>query len=540
MPPPATLDETLFGEFMARAAQAGSTVAIQTLAAKLSTDQSRPEVWQRLAARMMQSGYFSIAVNFLDIAIRRFSSVDELRYLRGNALRLSARSAEAEQDFRHILSTVPNHRNAALSLAAMLREDGRLSAATLVIVNAWNVDRGDSSEAIEELVFLRECGAYRQACELAVAEHERHPDNADIAALAGEFALTTGEFALARKCLLSALDRDRRKSACWLRLAFCQRFSHHDDLDLRRIEDAWQSRVLDPQSHICAGFALGKALDDLADYGRAVMVLREANAIAAAQTSWRSEHWQTFVKCQVAEPRLPQVDTARDFSPLFVIGLPRTGTTLISSLLGRDRRVRERGELNWIGGMYALLAKQRRLHDPSALSRVATLVLAQMRQDDEPALWYLDKNPLNFRYLNLIEALFPQAKIIHCRRQHGDTALSLWMQYFAHEDLGFSYDFSMIDNFFEGYERLTAHWRKTLRLQICDVDYESLVEDTATTLHRVKEFLELPFSSDATQPLSESVITTASVWQARQSVYTTSIGRSRRYASYLPELARFQ
>jgi hypothetical protein len=284
---------------------------------------------------------------------------------------------------------------------------------------------------------------------------------------------------------------------------------------------------------------LGKALDDLADYAGAAAVLREANAAMAARTSWRPERWQQFVEQQLAGRGLPRVEPVHGFAPVFVIGLPRTGTTLITSLLSRDPRLRDRGELNWIGSMHALLASQDKLYDPEALSKVAALVSAQMRRDDAPATWYLDKNPLNFRYLDLIAALFPQAKIIHCRRQLSDTALSLWMQHFVHEDLGFSYDFSSIATFARGYERLLEHWRKVLPVQVLDLDYEVMVRDTDTTLGRVQAFLGATPIEVVPQSTSPGVITTASVWQARQPVYTRSIGRWHQYVPYVPELATF-
>ena len=217
---------------------------------------------------------------------------------------------------------------------------------------------------------------------------------------------------------------------------------------------------------------------------------------------------------------------------------PDDQTTLVASLLARDPRLRDRGELNWIDGMYQLLASQGRLHDVRAISRVSEIVSAQMRQDDAPASWYLDKNPLNFRHLNLIAAMFPNAKIIHCRRDRRDTALSLWMQHFAHGDLDFSYEFSRIAAFESGYQRLVRHWRDALPLDFLDVDYESLVTDTPSSVDRMREFLGMLSPEVPVEHAASSAITTASVWQVRQPVYTSSIGRWKNYEGHLPQLRR--
>lgn len=353
-----------------------------------------------------------------------------------------------------------------------------------------------------------------------------------------EFALATGEFDAAREALHAALDGNRADGVSWLRLSYCRRFATRDDPDVRRIERAWQGGSLDPALRIFVGFALGKVLDDIGERAEAVSVLRMVNAAAAVRASWDAEAWSSFVNRQLREKALPKTAPAPDQVPVFMVGLPRTGTTLAASLLARDGQLRNRGELNWVDAMYKLLATQGTLHDRAALSVVAGLVGAQLRQDDSPARWYLDKNPLNFRYLNLVAALFPNAKVIICRRNLRDTALSLWRQHFAHADLGFSYDFSSIAAFLKGHDRLLAHWRDTLPLEFFDLEYEALATEPGETLRALRNFLGMTADGNERGTQVKQVVTTASVWQVRQPIYTSSIGRWADYAEYLPELER--
>ena len=233
--------------------------------------------------------------------------------------------------------------------------------------------------------------------------------------------------------------------------------------------------------------------------------------------------------------KLPAIDAVEDFSPVFVVGMPRTGTTLTAKLLGDSGSVRDRGELNWIAGIRGLLVEQNRLRDPAALASAAHIIAAQMRRDDAPARWYLDKNPMNFRHLDFVAALFPHAKVIHCRRGARDTALSLWTQHFAHTDLGFAYAFGDIAQALTGHARLMEHWRTTLALPILDLDYETLVADSAGSQRRLLEFSGLP-DDPSLQARPATPIVAASVWQARQPVYASSLGRWRNYAQHLPEL----
>ena len=288
---------------------------------------------------------------------------------------------------------------------------------------------------------------------------------------------------------------------------------------------------IDVESSI--GFGLGKALDDLGEIAEASTILAQANARWHAAHPWNAAAWQQFVESQLG-PGISAVATiSAQTTPVFIVGLPRSGTTLAASLLARDAQVRARGELNWIAAIAQRLGAQ---PEAATLSTAGNFYLQQLRQDDAPASYYIDKNPLNSRHLGLIAAMLPQARIIHCRRDLRDTALSLWSQHFAHEDMAWSYDFGDIAAFAKGHARLMRHWKAQLDLPIFELDYEALVDDTEGTLGRVRQFLGLDATSSSAQDVSAQVFATASVWQARQKVHGRSVERWRRYAAQLPGL----
>ena len=458
-------------------------------------------------------------------------------YARGNALRLSGDIAAAEAELRRALALDPVHHDAAWSLAHLLREAGRYGAAMTVVCDLWKHASFGADAVLAALGFLLECSAHLQAWPLVHEARQHWPHDARIAARAGEIALALGAFDEAAEHLRAALDLDPRHGAAWLRLAQCQRFTSADDADVRRFARAAGDSALDAPARGCAGFAYAKALDDLGEYARAVAALRAANASARAAQSWDSDAWQRFVAQRLSAASLPARSASDDFVPVFIVGLPRTGTTLVAGTLTRFADVRTRGELNWIDALFAHLQEQNRLREPDALTAVANLIRAHMVRDDAPARFYIDKNPLNFRYLDFITALFPQAKIVHCRRNACATALSLWMQHFAHEDLSFAYDFANIAAFAHGYRRLMTHWRNVLRGSILDIDYEDFVQHPERERLRLGAFLGAPLAQSPGD--GPDAITTASVWQARQPVHTGSVERWRRYIPFLPELARF-
>jgi tetratricopeptide (TPR) repeat protein len=534
-----TIDE-VFADYSAGAARSGPLLPLASLLVRLREPLRDAAFWAGLGNAMLRNGFADPAAAMLAAALAHYPDDIQLRYLRGNALRVAQRLDEAERELRGALARAPGHRQAALSLAFMLREQGRIDAAGDLVLAQWRADHGSADGTLELLEFLRGSGAQRQARALAADAHAAWPGHARIAAIAGELDLAFGEFATAQILLREAIQRDPAQSSAWLRLSYCRRCEDANDADLGLLRSGWEDPHLAAPSRICAGFGLGKFLDDLDDCAQASAVLRTANALALAQSAWRPDTWRALLDAQIARPPLPALDPPAGFTPLFIVGLPRTGTTLVATRLAGHADVHDRGELNWIGAMYEHLAGQNALGDRAALQSVAALVAAQMRRDDAPARCYIDKNPLNFRYLNLILALFPTARIVHCRRNRRDTGLSLWSQHFAHPDLAFSYSFDAIAQVARDEQRYIAHWRATLGAPILDVDYESLVTDPQPQLARIAAFAGLADGAAVEGASISEVITTASVWQARQPIHSRAIGRWQRYAQYIPELARIE
>jgi hypothetical protein len=175
------------------------------------------------------------------------------------------------------------------------------------------------------------------------------------------------------------------------------------------------------------------------------------------------------------------------------------------------------------------------------LQRAATRYVAQARRDDAgEAYWFIDKQPLNFRYVDLALALFPDARIVLCQRSPRDTALSLWMQCFLEDVQGYAYDFGDIALVMRDCERLMAHWRQRFHASIRNIRYEELVSRPGPVVDELAGWMGLPTADPAIIPHSmpASTISTASLWQARQPVNVRSIGRWQHYASCIPELMK--
>lgn len=449
-------------------------------------------------------------------------------------------TARAESLLRRLIAQAPEREDVAELLAEVLRSQGRLGAAATTMLALAERSGFDATVALHAAAFARECDRHAVAARICAGALARGARIPELLVVAGHVARELGDFEAARAHYLAALDAgiDLDRHNVLGSLVNTKRYVDTADPDLARCETRFRDSACSVRSRASSGYALAKVLDDLGDPGRAAAVLREANSLARAAQPWAADAWRRLVverqRENVATRTAP---VPADFMPVFVVGVPRSGTTLTATQLARATDARDRGELRALRFIAERLRSGGHLGNAAALGEAVALYRVLARQDDAPARWYLDQDPLNFRYLDIAVAMFPQARIVHVRRDPRDTALSLWSQDFAHPDMGFANDFMDIAEFMAGHDALMAHWKRTLPVPVHDVDYESLVADPGGTVARLAAFIGAPLrergGTDAVP------VTSASVWQARQPLYTTSVERWRRYAPFVPELENF-
>ncbi|MDR4496070.1 MAG: sulfotransferase [Nitrospirales bacterium] len=232
--------------------------------------------------------------------------------------------------------------------------------------------------------------------------------------------------------------------------------------------------------------------------------------------------------------------------PVFIVGLPRSGTTLTEQILAAHPQLHGAGELPDLARLAI-----RSLPDETDVPWQAALRLTDMgsrtyayeyvralRATATPGrLRISDKQPLNFFQLAFVALLFPNSRVIHCRRDARDTALSIWMENF-NPDQRYATDFDDLAFFTAQYRRLMAHWNEALPLKMIDIQYEETVADLENQARRLIDFLGAPWDDRCLDfHNQERTVQTPSRWQVRQPIYSRSVGRWKHYAEYLPELS---
>ena len=502
------------------------------------------------AARIMENVHEAILrANYAEAELilkRALSQSPNPEFLRslGGIYKLSGRNQEAEALWSDVLKQEPHDVATAFALARLYRDQARVKAASDVLCTSLYGIQIDAQCAIEATKLLAECNRPGDAAALVSAALTVSPRDLRLHIRAAMLAMQLGEFHEARQSYLRTFE-DPRQACEWHAphgLANTQRYMNADHPDFLLFQKLLARTDLTPRARASLLFALGKACDDIGDYTQAVSRFRQANALILSFRVWTRKQWRRTANALLAAPRIPAIhNSPPGIVPVLIVGMPRSGSTLVAELLSNHPDVCNRGEMPWLG---QLMQGASLVPPPDAeqLGRWASMYAAYLRRDDADAHWIIDKQPFNFRYIGAILAMFPDARIIECVRSPRDTALSLWMQSFADDIQQYACDFDDIATVMHDCARLMNHWRKLYPESIQQVSYEALVRDPSGTIGTLATWLGLPTTTAL--PMKGGLngprgIDTASLWQARQPVHQQSIGRWQNYSAFVHELERF-
>ncbi|MGH6954441.1 MAG: tetratricopeptide repeat-containing sulfotransferase family protein, partial [Alphaproteobacteria bacterium] len=375
------------------------------------------------------------------------------------------------------------------------------------------------------------------------------PRHADACVGMGEHLQVMGRFDESAGWFLRAIDIDPDHPSANTLLA---RHKAADPADRRiaRVAKALARDDLTDEGRATASFALGTIHDEQGRHDEAFQSFRAANELMKKSHAWSAERWTgllariaaTFTRGLFHE--LAPVAGSPSEAPLFIVGMPRSGTTLVEQVLASHPRVLAGGERRDINRFAEGLSSRtgcgqpypecERHLDLTIAREFAARYLAEFGERVAHATRVTDKMPGNYAHLGLIRILFPNARVIHCRRDPLDTCLSMYFQRFTRGN-EFSYDLADLGTYCRDYLRLMEHWRAVLPM--LEIDYERLVGDLAATAREIVAFSGLNWDERCLTPhLTERPVMTASHWQVRQPVYGTSVGRWRNYERHLGPL----
>jgi Tfp pilus assembly protein PilF len=444
-------------------------------------------------------------------------------YNRGNALHELKRFDEALASYDRALALRPDYAEALYNLGDTLRERGDLHAAL---------------------------AHHRRALSLK-------PDLADAYNRMGNVLEELGQLQEAQSAYLEALRLDPNSAAAYVNLAIAKTFKP-GDAHLAAMEAlAAKTEGLSKTDRMQLDFALGKAYADLNDHSRSFQHLLAGNA--AKRTSICYDETAVLALFDRIEAVFtPELIAAKSGGgnasalPIFVLGMPRSGSTLVEQIVASHSAVHDAGELRVLGDVvrtvrgpngksvpYPELAPSL---DRATLHQIGARYDAMLRElaanhGAPKAERITNKMPSNYYFAGLIHLALPNAKIIHTIRDPLDTCMSCFSRLFA-EEQNYTYDLGELGRYYQRYERLMAHWRRVLPVgRILDVRYEDVVADLERQARRIIGYCALPWDNRCLSfHETDRPVRTASATQVRQPIYKSAMGRWRVYEEHIEPL----
>jgi len=506
-----------------------------------------------LAAEHQKEGRWEEAEQLYREVLRKNpTNVDAMRLL-GNVTMQSGRIYQAERLFRRAAANAPDFVMAQIDLGCALKKQSRLEEAIeqfrLAIrlepnnVQAHQLLASTLSMAAQT---YRAIEAYQKVLEL-------QPTHAGAMLGLGHVLKTVGRQEDAIESYRSCIRLKPQSGETYWSLANLKTYQLTDeDINEMKSKAARGDEAVSEESKINFLFALAKAYEDRGDFGKAWEYYHEGNDCRRMNENYDP------VRDEVMNDEIIEVFNREFLSghggqghpsaePIFVLGLPRSGSTLIEQILASHSQVEGTSELPYAGSVATSLNRNRAdgINYPQAVHELEEehfqrlggdyLELARIhRTEGKP--FFIDKMPNNFPTVGFIHLMLPNAKIIDARRYPLDSCLSSYRQLFARGQ-SFTYDLTEIGEYFLQYQRMMDHWHEVLPGRCLTVQYEEVVTDFENQVRRLLEYCELPWE-DACIRFHETdrPVRTASSEQVRQPVYSKSVNFWRNHEDHLAEL----
>ncbi len=383
-----------------------------------------------------------------------------------------------------------------------------------------------------------------------------NPEHAQAHYWLGVQSQTMGRFEQATKSLEKAIKLQPNFSNAWYRLSINRSYTPGDQA-IKKVEQRFKTitdtRSDDPEL-ITLGFTLGRFFEQRGAYDSAFRYFQAANRIKSQLYRFDKSQHDAQINDVITSLDNDFFDNRRDWGnasklPVFIVGMPRSGTTLVEQIIAAHPSVHGAGEPQFMQQLVASLKITRpapaishagRLGglDRQQIGQMARQYLEKLQALQPAANRILDKLPGNYLRLGVIFTLFPAARIIHCKRDPMDTCWSCYQQNFE-QGLNFTNDLEHLGHAYRGYLKLMHHWHQLFTDRILDIEYEELLDDPDSQSRRLLEHCGLDWIPEVLDFANQKrPVATASLWQVRQPLYKTSIGRWKNYREHLEPLSR--
>jgi tetratricopeptide (TPR) repeat protein len=454
----------------------------------------------------------------------------------GNALKDKGDSEAAIESYKQALKIKPNYAQAYNNMGNALNNKGDSKAAIQSYKKALKI-KPDYAHAYNNMGnALSEKGDLEVAIQSYKQALKIKPDYAEAYSNMGSALKDKGDLEAAIESYKQALKIKPDYAEVYRNLSNIHRYKEHDEYFLK-MQSLCQSSSVSDEQRCHLNFALSKASEDLNEVSQSFNYLKIGNELRKKILSYDiKKDIELFSQLKKAYPSiaLQSVVESSDLKPIFILGMPRSGTTLVEQIVSSHSEVTGAGELSYVS----------RFGDPTARGAIkpnAKMILdfrqryieALKKRSDGRSI-VTDKMPQNFLYVGLIFSAFPDAKVIHVNRDPAATCWSNYKHYFIDKDLGYCYDLDDTVTYFGLYTDLMQFWLGHYGDRIYNLNYDNLTINQDDETRKLIEYLELEWENGCLSPQhNKRSVRTVSQQQVRQKVYQGSSQQWRKFEPYL-------
>jgi len=491
----------------------------------------------------LQQGDAEQAIGCMERAVEAMPLRADLLAGLGNAHLQAGQREQATACFRQALALDADDMAAQLGMAGVLMAEEEFAAVISLLESARKKRPGDAAVRTGLFHAYHAVGDYTAARRQLEAVIARDAGNADAHYGLAVLAVEQGALDDAKVSLIHALNTNPFHADAWVVLADLRRFTNEDE-ESAAMQHIYQQSVAGSDMRMKMAFALAKVRDDQGQYDAAFALLDEANGIRHEHTPFDTDQAVAALDAVVAQTNATVMADRQSQSHrpcLFVLGMPRSGTTLVEQILSAHPQVTALGENGHLAAAIAEVAADgvspAELNSLTAeqCTAIGAGYLERIEQAAGDAACYCDKTLSHIGLVGLIHRALPQARFVHLRRNPLDTCLSIYKNNLQGEHFAYGFELSGLGRYYAAYHRLMAHWRAMLpAANFIELDYESLVHNQQGQTQALLQACGLEWHDSCMDfQHAEHAAHTASAVQVRRPLSAASIGGWRRYEQQL-------
>gem|GEM_PF-3915502 len=564
--------EKLLGEALSLHQQGMLSEASNLYQSLIDLDHENPDAWHLLGFASFQLGENQRAIDLISRAISIDDSIADFHINLADAFRMNGQLDKASSELLTALKLQSDSARAHSMMGLVAHEsnnfitaiDHHKKATAIEPTNAehyFNLARSyqSNSERMSAVDTYKKClslqpahtgananlsilmldlGYAEDAQTYSLAAINSNPENANLHNNHGIVLQSTGYREEAKKAFETALRLNPNLASAYLHLSEYMGSSTSDKF-INQVNETLKSSSLSTHDKPLRNFSLAKIQLSCKQITSAFKSLDTAHTILSDTEKFSlDEHsvgcWKTIEIQNQLKNNASRQSSSPDHSPIFVIGMPRSGTTLVEQILGAHHSVTGLGELPYMPE----LARRLYNNPDYSLSVLAHEYLDKCQAHNLSTHFLVDKLPYNYLYIGLISALFPDSWIIHCKRNPIDTCLSCYTNYFP-DPHPFTHKLNDLAGYYQVYEEIMAHWESRDACNLLEIKYEDLVTNPRDSITSILNTIgldndELCYSHEK----NSSIVRTNSDLQSRQPIYTSSVNKWIKYKDHLEPLIR--